>query len=262
MTDTLALVGTYDFIVGVLYVYVGLQVAKRSVPREAQLAQRMFLVWWYALGSVSLIGALNIILYRLEALNPAYFIIVSQINLLAIVVALLGLLYYMVYIYTGSGRWFKPLVAFYVLFYLSLLGLVAALWNPPTDFTDNGWNIVSLPESDRELSPIAGFAFVVLLIGPQMAAAIGFLRLGPKLEDVTQRYRVRLVGTAILVWFGLSLIASIAGLIADVDLTTADGWQYTQRAIGFGAVLAILAAYKPPKWVQHKFHVEPVTAEH
>ncbi len=258
MTGTIELVGFYNLIVGALYVYVGLQISKREVPDAARLAHRMFLTWWYALGSVSLIGALNIGLYRVGALHPVYFTIIGQINLLAIVVALLGLLYYMVYIYTGSGKWFKPIIGFYAVFYLLLVALVVWLWSPATDFTDDGWNIVALPESEQELSPVMGLVFVVLLVGPQLAAAIGFIRLGSKLEDVTQRYRVRMVGTAILIWFGLSLVGSLGTIILDEDLTSFDAWQYTQRIIGLGAVLTILAAYKPPKWIQQKFGVTPV----
>ncbi len=251
-------VGLYNLVVGALYVYVGTQVGKREVPDEARLAQRMFLLWWYALGAVNLIGGLNIGLYLADALAPAYWVVISQLNLLAIVLALLGLLYYMVYIYTGSGKWFKPIISFYAAFYLALLALVVWLWNPPQAFTDNGWAIQTLPESDQELSPAVGLAFVILLVGPQLAAAVAFLRLGPKLDDVTQRYRVRLVGTAILFWFSLSLVSSVVGAVTDIDFATLDAWQYLQRIVGLGAVLTILAAYKPPGWVQRRYGVQAV----
>lgn len=258
MVDTLALVGFYDLVVGGLYAYVGSQVSRREVPEEARLAQRMFLVWWFALAASSLLGALNIGLYRAGALHPGYYVAATQANLLAIVLALLGLLYYMVYLYTGTSRWFRPIVVFYVLFYLALLALVAYTWSPPEGFTDDGWSIQALPESDPGLSPAVGTTFVLLLVGPQIAAAVAFLRLAPRLEEPTPRYRVRLVGTAILVWFGTSLVGSLVGILTDVELSDLDAWQVLRRVLGLGAVLVILAAYKPPAWVRRRYGVEAV----
>lgn len=257
MADTLALAGFYSLVVGVLYAYVGGQLSRRKVPPEGRLAHRMFMVWWFALAASSLNGALNIGLYRAEALRPAYYLVSTQVGLLAVVLALLGLLYYMVYIYTGSSRWFKPIVAFYVLFYVFLLALVAYLWNPPTGFTDNGWTLQPLPENE-DLNPGVSLFFVLLLIGPQIGAAMAFLRLASKLEDPTSQYRVRLLGTAILLWFGIALVGSLMNILAGMDLSTNNSWQYLTRAIGFSAVLTILAAYKPPRWVQRKYNIEPI----
>ena len=258
MVDTLALAGGYSLVVGGLYAFVGSQIARREVPPEALVAHRMFLVWWFAFAASSLLGAINIALYRLDALAPGYYLAATQANILAIVLALLGLLYYMVYLYTGSSRWFRPIVLFYVLFYLALLALVAYRWSPPEGFTDNGWSIQALPEPESDLHPAVAIPFLLLLVGPQIAAAVAFLRLAPRLDEPTPRYRVRLVGTAILLWFGASLVASIVGNLTDVDLSGLDAWQVLTRVLGLSAVLLILAAYKPPAWVRRRYGVESV----
>lgn len=257
MVETLPFVGVYNLVVGGLYAFVGSRVARRHVPEDGRLAHRMFTLWWFALAANSLLGALTIGLYLADALHPTYHLAATQLGLLAVITALLGLLHYMVHIYTGSTRWFRPILVFYALFYLAILAFVASSWQPPTGFTDDGWRVQALPQQETDPSPVA-VVLLLLLLGPQIAAAVAFLRLAPRLDDPTPRYRVKMVGGAILVWFGVSLAGSLTGMLTDLDPAGDDAWQVLSRAVGLGAVLAILAAYRPPRWVQRRYGVRPV----
>lgn len=257
MVETLPFVGVYNLVVGGLYAYVGSQVARRDVPEGGRLAHRMFILWWSGLAASSLLRALTIGLYLAGALHPTYHLAATQLGLLAVIAALLGLLHYMVHIYTGSARWFRPILVFYVLFYLAVLAFVASAWEPPTGFTDDGWRVEPLPQQDADTSPVA-VVLLLLLLGPQIAAAVAFLRLAPRLDDPTPRYRVKMVGTAILVWFGVSLAGSLTTMLTDLDLARHDAWQVLSRVVGLGAVLTILAAYKPPAWVRRRYGVRPL----
>ena len=212
----------------------------------------MFVLWWHALAGSSALGALSLTLYMAGALPIWLHQSISQLSLLLIVAALLGLLYYLIYLYTGSHGALKPLLVGYLLFYVSIIGLVQWI-GAPDSLTDNGWSIMAEPES--ELPTAVSWLFLVFLVGPQIIASIAYLRLYGKATDVTQRYRIALVSGAIIAWFGSSLVASAA------ELGTSLVWQVISRLLGLAAAFVILSAYLPPAWVQRRLHVRSIIEE-
>ena len=227
-----------------LYLYVGSVIRKRVVSAEAKLAQSMFVLWWQALGYLSLLGAAALGLYMAGGLDDTriwlYQSYVSFV-LLVLFVALWGLQFYLVYLYTGSKRWFAPLGVFYAVLFMATLALVSYA-GTPQHIVDNGWFIKTEPE--LKLGPAVGLGFVLVLVGPQVLAAIAYARLFRKTDDRTQKYRIAMVTGSILVWFGSSILATAA------QVSTAGWWQIISRFISVFGALAILMAYKPPAWIR------------
>ena len=81
----------------VIYFYVGHVLSRRRVANpDARLAWMLFVIWWYALASSTLIGALLSLLGAFNIAGLPLFVTLTQVNLLAICVALFGLRYYMI----------------------------------------------------------------------------------------------------------------------------------------------------------------------
>lgn len=245
MSQTTLIVSTLgSAATSLLYLYIGNVLRKRQVSADSHLANGMFVLWWVALGSMGLLGAGLNFVYIAGLLEVWFYQAYTSFVLIILFAALWGLQFYLVYLYTGSRRSFAPLGAFYALLLFGTLTLMASV-GPPTTITDNGWQLRTLPRV--EFTQAFSMLFIVLLVGPQMFAAIAYARLYKKATDNTQRYRIAMITGAILVWFGSSVVAS--ALEASNSLT----WQLISRLISVAGALAILAAYKPPAFLRQKY---------
>lgn len=254
MTNTLALTALTSVVVAALYFYVGFVVHRRGVSAEARIARDAFATWWALLGATSLLAALQTGLYLSDRLPVWLYQTFSQIALWAIFAALCALQIYLVYLYTGSKRSFVAIGAFYLILYMATIALLHWV-GTPASITDDGWRLRTEPQV--ELGRAVGVVFLLVLVGPQMVAAVAYARLFSKTKDRTQRYRIALLTGSILVWFGTS---AIVGATTDPDVTN-PVWQVVQRLLSVAAALAILAAYKPPAFVQRLLHVEGLEKE-
>lgn len=248
---TLAISALGSLVTAFLYMYVGQVLSRRTVSDHARLAQGMFVLFWQSLGGIYLLGVAVMAVYVLGRLEIWMFQAYVTFVLLVIFAALWGLQFYLVYLYTGSRRSFGPLGAFYAVLFLVTLALIEYI-GAPERITDNGWTLETEP--DVEFGNAFNLAFTLLLVGPQIVAAIAYARLYRKTSDRTQRYRIAMVTGAILVWFGSSILASAA------DLGESLSWQLTSRLIAVGGALTILAAYKPPHWVRIKYGIHGIDA--
>ena len=253
--NTLAISTALAFLSAVLYLYIGSVLRQRQVSSEARLARDLFAAWWFILGITGLIGTTQLILYMGGRLTVWMFLTVTQLSLFLIFVALWCLQCYLVYLYRGSRRAFLPLAGFYLALFVFCVGLVQwlATAHPYNGITDNGWSLVAEPRF--ELSRGVGLIAILLLVGPQMIAAISYALLYRKTNDRTQRYRIALLTGAILGWFGSSLVAGAA------DASEGQTWQLASRLIGLLAGAIILAAYKPPQWIRDRFGIRGLNEE-
>lgn len=247
---TLTLSVVISLVTAVVYGYVGYRMSQRQVVGDARLAHQMFVLWWAALSASSLLSALMVTLYKLDALPLWLYQSITQLSLLLIIVALLGLLFYLVYLYTGNRSSLGWMVVVYVLFYAALVGLIQWL-GAPEALTDDGWTIVQDPQPD--LPDAVSWAFLIFLLGPQLGASFAYLRLYKHARTPTQRYRIAVVSGSILVWFGSSLLASAAQLEESL------WWQMFSRLLSVLASLAILAAYFPPAFLAKRYGLERLT---
>ncbi len=245
---TLTIAAAYGIAIGFVYLYVGRQVGKRQVAQKDALAQKLFSAWWYALGASTLLGAVQLAFYMSGSLALWMYQAFQQTNLLLVVVGLLGLLYYLLYLYTGSRRVLVPLALFYLAFYVALQALI--IGNAPAGLTDDGWALQAEPQI--ELTPSAVWVFILAILGPQIGASIALFALYFKTEGRAQRYRIALVSGAIFTWFGVVLVANAAGL------GETGWWPPASRLLGLAAALSVLAAYRPPRWVQRRYGISPI----
>src|SRR5438067_3470052 len=118
-----------------LYLWVARTVLQREVEGEARRANVLFAVFWVGLGIVYLLAPLFTIPAQLFGYRDlALAITLLNSLLLLIAAAVWGLVYYLVYLYTGSRRAFWPITVFYIGLGLVLLYLVA--WLDPRGFND------------------------------------------------------------------------------------------------------------------------------
>ena len=246
---TLAVSAAGSILTAILSLYIGQVLRHREVSAEGRLANGMFVLWWQALGVLGLLGVGMLGLYMADALPIWLYQAFTTLVLLGLFVALWGLQFYLVYLYTGSRRSFVPLGIFYGLLFIGVLVLIEYI-GAPDRIVDNGWSLETEPEPD--LPPAFGLVFSLLIIGPQLVAAIAYARLFSKTRDRTQRYRIALVTGSIIVWFGSGLVASGAQVSEDVT------YQLFSRVISILGALVILMAYKPPGWIRKKYGIRGI----
>lgn len=248
MSETTLYVGAaLALATGAIHLYVGHRIWQRPMAGDRALAQALFVVFWYAIGLNTLLGGFETLLYISGNLSIAVFATTTEVGLLAATVALWGVLYFLIYLYTGSKRSLWPLSVIYAAFWIYLVYVTEAAGLDR--ITDDGWNVVADP------NPFTGTTLLVVLlvlIGPQIAASFALLRLFFKVDGATQKYRILLISQAFLIWFGLALIASITGL------SELAWWPLVSRLLSLGAALAVLAAYLPPRFVQRRLGVQPI----
>lgn len=249
---TLALALVATILTSFLYIYIGRVVRMRKVSPDARLANGMFVLWWHSLGGLGFLGAAVMATYLAGRLEIWMYQAYITFLLMVLFLALWGLQFYLLYLYTGSKRWFMPLAAFYAALFLATEGLIEYI-GPPETITDNGWQLKTLPEV--ELGTAFNLAFSALIVGPALVTAIAYARLFRKTQDRTQRYRIALVTGAIIVWFGSSVIGTA------LDINQGLGWQLFSRIIGIVGAVVILMAYKPPKWVRDRYGIQGTANE-
>lgn len=235
--QSLLLAAALVFAAAILYGYVGARLWGRKVSADARLAQSLFSFWWFALGAASLAQAVMILMYTTDTLTIAIYQAFQHVLLIAIMAGLGGLVYYLLYLYTGRRMLWLPVMVYYAILYLVLIALLAS-YGAPQDIVDNGWRLSTepQPEPNRPLE----VAFFVLFVGPQLAAAIAYALLYRRATDNTQRYRIALVSGTIIVWFGSSFLTTIA------QASRNPGVQAFSILLGLAAGAAILLAYLPP----------------
>lgn len=212
------------------FALVGRTIQMRDVTPRMRIGQNAFVTWWYALALATLVGAAASFLdLSLEA-----FLTVTIVVLLVLCAGLCGLLFYLVFLFTERRSLLAPMAVGYAGFFLFLTWFILA--GDPVGVTHSDWG------SEIEYAdPIDGgpafVAAILLLIGPQLIGALGYLSLYWKVDDPLLRRRILLVSLSILAWFGSSLIGTGTGT-AD-----SDWWHVTSRLIGLTAAGTIYYAY-------------------
>ena len=248
MPQTTLLIGTsFALVSALIFFFVGRRAGARGTEGELGLAVNAYVMWWYGLAVTTLMGGLNTLLAYFGVASLPAFLAISYFSLLAICIALWGLLFYLAYLFTGRAALAVPLAVFYVFYYFVLLYYISA--SGPVGIDERAWTV-----EIRYATPVTGALYavvLVLLVVPQIVAALALFGTVFKLEDRSQRFRVTLVSWSIIVWFGSALVGAGAGLAEE------DWWNLTTRVIGLAAAMAMLWAYDPPGWLQRALHVQP-----
>lgn len=249
---TLLFGASLSAIVAGIYYYVGNVLSqRRAASADARLAWAMFIVWWYALSASTLSGALLSLFGALGVVGLPLFTTITLINLLATCVALYGLMFYLLYLFTGNRRLLRPLTIFYIVYYVLIVYYIQA--SAPSGVTVGRWS-ATLDYQNPITGPFVLF-LLFLLVFPQILGSLAYFTLYFRVQTASQKYRVLLVSWSIIIWFTSAFLASI------VRLGEQDWWQVTSRLIGLGAALAILLAYQPPGWIRRRLGVTAVAEE-
>src|SRR5258706_374485 len=226
------------------YAYIGRWLSKRAISSsEARLAWQAFTIWWFALAITTLVGGFQNLLGALGRTDLVLFITASYVNILVPCIALWGLVYYLISLFTGNSRSLVPLTIFYMIYYVFLVYYVTA--SMPNNVEVSRWN-TTLAYRNTLTGPFF-VILVVLLLLPQIIGGLAYFTLYFRVSDATQKYRVLLVSWSIILWF-ISPVVALAG-----GLSEHDWWQLVSRLIGLGAALAILMAYLPPRWLKQRY---------
>ncbi|MDX1612132.1 MAG: hypothetical protein R3185_07165 [Candidatus Thermoplasmatota archaeon] len=231
-----------------LFAYVGLRFAQRPVSSATQRGQRAFVTWWYALAVATFIGATQTLLASLGIRDLGTHVALIHLIFLFICMALWGLLSYLVFVYTGRSGLFLGIAVAYLLYYLAIVYYITLL--EPIDLSIGAWRVELIYAHQPE--GFVATALGVLLVLPQILGALGYLSLYRHVDSRSQRYRVVVVSTCILVWFSSSLVAQGTG----ADEATL--WPVVSQAIGLVAALGILAGYVPPRPIQRWLDIHGV----
>ena len=235
-----------------IYGYVAARLRQRTVSNPgARFAWQLFGLWWYCLAATTLVSGLLHSLGAFNIVSLPLFIALTHVNILLICIALWGLLYYLVYLFTGSQRFLVPLTIFYVLYYVLLVYYITA--SDPARVEITRWT-TRLVYADPITGPFFSLV-LVLLVFPQILASLAYFTLFFRVREATQRYRVLLVSWCIILWFGSAFVASVTGLSQE------DWWQIVSRLIGLGAALGILFAYFPPGIIRRRFGIASIAEQ-
>ncbi len=235
-----------------IYGYVAARLSQRAISNPgARFAWRSFGLWWYSLAATTLVGGILHLLGAFNIVSLPLFVALTYVNILLICIALWGLLYYLVYLFTGSQRFLIPLTIFYVLYYVLLVYSITV--SDPARVEIGRWT-TQLVYAHPLTGPFFSLA-LVLLVFPQILASLAYFTLFFHVREATQRYRVLLVSWCIILWFGSAFVASVAGLSRE------NWWQIVSRLIGLGAAMGILFAYLPPAIIRRRFGIASIAEQ-
>lgn len=227
----------------VVYAIVAMLITRRPVDPDARLAQYGFAFWWLgiaALGIVSIPSGLgwNVVESGLLAWRAWIYFVFG-----VVFVALAGLLYYLLYLYTGRRALWRSVVLFYALLMAFTAYLVEGFG--PYVGTEDGTTTVLF---EQEHPPLLLLVLSLSLSLPPLAAALAYFLLLFRLEDRESRYRIMLVSGGLGAWFFYSVLATIFRFITDTQ--TSYVGNVVGQLFGLLAALLVLLAFAPPPSVR------------
>src|SRR6185503_10201250 len=160
--STLLFSAFFAMVAAGIYGYVGWRLSRRVISSaEARLAWGSFTVWWYGLATITLIGGFLSLFGAVGLTSLPLFVTATYINILVICLALWGLLYYLIYLFTGNRRLLVPLAVFYMIYYVLLVYYITA--SIPGDVNVGRWS-ATLAYRTPLTGPFFGLLIVLLLL--------------------------------------------------------------------------------------------------
>lgn len=233
VTPTLMLSGAILFLIAALFASVGWVVSRRAVSPEQQLPATAFAVWWFGYAAYTLETATRNILTSIGIEDVALHISVTYLGLFLLSIGLAGLMYYLIYVYTGSNRILVPLAAFYASFYF--LALYAYSSRNPVAVEAGTWStqvVFEFPEN-----PLLNIVIITALLVPLGVGALLYSLLYFRVESALQKKRILIVGGAFLFWFVVHAFGRLSPL-GDMLF-----WPLLNRMIALISALVILYAF-------------------
>src|SRR5215216_429686 len=159
---TLLLSTFFALVAAGIYTYVGWRLSQRIISSsESRVAWQSFTVWWYGLAATTFIGGLLSLFGAFGLTHLPLFVAATYINVLVTCLALWGLLYYLIYLFTGNSQWLVPLTIFYIIFYVLLVYYITA--SAPESIQIDRWS-ATLSYHTRLTGPFFAVLIVLLLL--------------------------------------------------------------------------------------------------
>jgi hypothetical protein len=227
----------------IVYLFVGYRLYQRKVSPDARLASAQFSIWWGGLGVSAASTAFEALLYVGGALNFALALTFETVGILVDAVFLWALVDFLVYVYSGKYRlgWVSA--------YFASIYVVAVYYTfaeTPYAVTIQG-GVPTLALATTAPLALAIYA-VIGIIGPELTGAALYLSLLRRTRDRMRRFRIAFVGTSILLWFGIDLVAG--GSTTEAVLV--------RSLLEFIPPLMALIAYFPPAGLRTRLRLDPV----
>ena len=237
-----------------IYFIVAYALSRRSVEPHARRAHRAFILWWAGLGVIGIAGAVLSLGVPLGAFGPVGARVILYGLVCLIFAMLAGLLYYLLYLYTGNPANLRRVVLFYVI--LSVFFVYHTESQQP--YIDETGARPELAYADeRDPGDLPSLLFRLALVLPPLAAAVAYLGLYWRVPDRTSRYRILMVSGGIVLWFTYSTLSSITqGLLHIQDPPFLA--RLAGQLLGVTAALMVLAAYIPPGPLRKRLHVRSI----
>lgn len=231
---------------GIVYAYVARLVLSRRLSPEAHRANVAFATWWGTFGIVEFLAAAYNLPAAFGLRDLALAVTLINVLLVLIVVAIAGLMYYLVFLYTGSQRAYWPVVVFYGVLAVALLYLIA--WMQPTGF-DESQGPGALAYT-RQLAGGPAITLGLVFSLPVVVAAIAYGSLYWRTDDAHARFRIATISLSFTAWFGWSAVSSALELGRKYPDSRA--LLVVNSAITLAAAFLVVAAYKPPAWIAER----------
>jgi len=227
----------YAFATAFVFALVAARLSQGERSEESRFAHAMFMLWWCGVAAFLATGGLVSALDAAGVESAQARVFLSALGMLTVCSAVCGLVYYVLFVYTGRAGLLLPLVAYYAgIWCVMIAGLMldageAARWHR---------SVVTLAILT---GPVVSAAIVAFLV-PTIVALALYAGLYRRASSAHQRYRVALATASLIAWFGLALLALALG----VQDTPA--WEVVGRGLAVAAAAGVLLAYAPPRRVR------------
>lgn len=244
-SGTLLVAGAIAAFVAAAYAYVAWELWRRGGFEPDRRPLWYFAVWWGALAANLAGVAATYVLAANGALDLSLQVTSSHVQRLLLSVSMTGLLAYLLFILTGRDLVWPLAVVYAGYFAISIYSVSAA--DPESVFI-GAWR------TDLEYANPSpqwvNLVTLALIVAPPIGCGLAFL-VASRRASRPQRYRMRLVSTAIVFWWVVAVAAGQRALLG------MDVFQASHRVLSLLAALVVLAAYHPPRWAREKLGAEP-----
>ena len=218
----------------VLFVHV----ARRTLavlPRDRSHSTEAFALFWFGVAVVNALQALLEVVALVRDPGLALAFAVWNTRIVLALVSFAGLVYYLMYLYTGRATSRSVIIVFYALTFLLMQAWLIGARPIGTDV--QGWR-VDLTFEGPTRTPLYG-AVVLMFFVPPLVAAGAYLWFMRVVDDPAQRRRVRLLSASLVVYF--------AGLTLGYLNPGWAWWGLLENVLGLAAASGAIAAFRPPR---------------
>ncbi|MHB8586279.1 MAG: hypothetical protein ACYDDF_10660 [Thermoplasmatota archaeon] len=234
-------------VTGLLYFFIGANVARVASPRPARDPLMFFALFWLGLGGAVLSSALWFASLAFAGPNVPVATAILQVKLVSILLAFFGIVYYMAYIFVGSERVLVPLVIAYIAIFAFLEYVIAA--RLPSGIANGDLGATVTWQND--IGPLWGLGIMGLFL-PPLVATVAYGSLLRRVPNHGQRQRIAVVSVAIAAF----LFSALGSWFLGADTP----WYDVARLFAAVSAAAVFVVISPPSWARVRWGLVPIGA--